>query len=323
MRIMKIALIANEAFLSNPILSAAARRGWETTVLDRDLSPLVEEAGLPGGAEFDALIDVESRSATAVRRVHAAVGSRVQRYILLSDASVYDDPFATQLSESEPCGSRAEGRGLAKAERSAVECFGDERVLVLRAGWVVGALDPARRIDVWIERIRRQGLVLAPLPKADRLQWVDVRDLAAWMLTSLEAGRSGIDNLVGPSDEASMDRLIDEVRVQAQGKADVTWVDPSFLLEHGVRPDRDLPFWIPDCSGRSRVRLDGSRAAEAGFAARPMAETVRYALQGSESGVRVPDAISGLAPDREAHLIGCWKQLVNGAPALAPTGREI
>src|SRR6266536_4205731 len=78
----------------------------------------------------------------------------------------------------------------AGAERAATEVFGD-RALLARAGLILGPGEDVGRLPWWLHRIARGGPVLAPGPADLPLQYIDVRDLANWLLDQPQRGTAG------------------------------------------------------------------------------------------------------------------------------------
>ena len=60
--------------------------------------------------------------------------------------------------------------------------------------------------------------------------------------------------------------------------AEITWVAPDFLVEHEVGEWMELPLWIVDPALAYADRVDVQRALDEGLTFRPLAETVRGAL---------------------------------------------
>jgi nucleoside-diphosphate-sugar epimerase len=62
------------------------------------------------------------------------------------------------------------------------EHFGGDRALIVRPGLIVGPHDDSGRFTYWPHRVARGGDVPAPGSPDDLKQFIDVRDLAEWML---------------------------------------------------------------------------------------------------------------------------------------------
>ena len=57
-------------------------------------------------------------------------------------------------------------------------------------GLIVGPEDPSGRFEYSVARLARAGGLALGQPD-DRVQWVDVRDLAAWLVFAAETGLTG------------------------------------------------------------------------------------------------------------------------------------
>ena len=92
-----------------------------------------------------------------------------------------------------------------------------ERALVARPGLIVGPHDQTERFSYWPRRFTRGGPILAPGDPTDPVQWVDVRDLAAFLVGSTA---SGVFNAVGPT--LPMADLLDACRAATGSDQEVT-----------------------------------------------------------------------------------------------------
>ena len=70
--------------------------------------------------------------------------------------------------------------------------------LVVRPGLIVGPGDPSGRFSYWPERLAEGGDVLAPESPDRGTQAIDVRDLAAWIVTCAEQRLTGVYDATGP-----------------------------------------------------------------------------------------------------------------------------
>jgi 2'-hydroxyisoflavone reductase len=207
-------------------------------------------------------------------------------------------PVGTLEDETvEEMGPEFENYGPLKAlcER-AVEAALPGRTLVVRPGLIVGPNDPTDRFTYWARRLARGGPILAPGPSSRPTQFIDVRDLAAWLVRMIEERRAGVYNAT--NDGTTFRELL--------AGANVVWVDDSFLQEHGVGEWMELPLWISDPAFSSLDKVDVSKALAAGLTFRPVADTVRDTAEWDASrGDYEPGA--GLAPERERELLAAWR----------------
>jgi 2'-hydroxyisoflavone reductase len=143
------------------------------------------------------------------------------------------------------------------------------------------------------------GEVLAPAPPERRVQFVDVHDLAGWMLDLAERRVAGTFNATHPG--RPWGELLDTAREVSRSDARFTWVPDGFLAEHEVGEWMELPLWLRDPEWVGMHMADVTRALEAGLSFRPLEETVRDTLELAE-----PTAQAGLSPEREAELLSAW-----------------
>jgi 2'-hydroxyisoflavone reductase len=162
--------------------------------------------------------------------------------------------------------------------------------LNVRPGLIVGPHDPTGRFTYWARRLERGGETLAAGPPERQVQFVDVRDLAAWIVDAAERGLAGVFNAT--NEGVPWGELL--------AGADATWVTDEFLLEHEVGEWMELPLWLGDPAMAGLHATDVSRAVAAGLRFRPLAETLAGAAEAP-----LVDGV-GLTPEREAELLAAW-----------------
>ncbi|HWL32403.1 MAG TPA: NAD-dependent epimerase/dehydratase family protein [Gaiellaceae bacterium] len=312
---MRLLVIGGTKFLGRAVSEAALARGHELTLFNRgktnaELFPEAEQLrgdrkrdlSLLAGRSWDAVVDPSGYLPTDVR-ASAEQLRDAGRYVFISSVSVYAD-FSTGPTESSPVTELGDmpadelapdfsnyGPLKALAETEVREVFG-ERALIVRPGLIVGPHDPTGRFTYWARRLARGGEILAPGPPERLAQFVDVRDLAEWILNAVEQGLSGTFNAT--NEGVSWGDLL--------AGTDVTWVSDEFLQEHEVGPWMELPLWLPDPEWSGMHATAVSRAVTAGLRFRSLEETIRGAADApAEEGV-------GLAPEREAELLAAWHE---------------
>ncbi len=150
--------------------------------------------------------------------------------------------------------------------------------LVIRPGLIAGPGDPSGRFGYWPRRLAEGGQVLAPGSAERPAQLIDVRDLAAWVVSGAEQRLTGVFDATGRVTTVGV--VLDEVARRVGGGAELVWADESFLEGQDVRHwsgPRSLPLWLPEeCTGM--VSHDVSAAHAAGLTTRDIAETAADTL---------------------------------------------
>jgi 2'-hydroxyisoflavone reductase len=75
----------------------------------------------------------------------------------------------------------------------------------VRAGLIVGRYDPTGRFTYWVHRVARGGEVLVPVSIDQLIQFIDVRDLALWLLHLARDRVAGTFNAAGPAMRAVLE----------------------------------------------------------------------------------------------------------------------
>ncbi|KAB1148600.1 SDR family oxidoreductase [Streptomyces luteolifulvus] len=329
---MRLLMLGGTEFAGRAVVEAALGRGWDVTVFHRGRHPappgarsLQGDRTAPGGltalagcGEWDAVVDTWSGAPRAVQDAARLLRGRAGRHVYVSSCSVYAWPPPAGYTEDAPPVEGAEAgaeqtdyaRDKRGAELAAAEAFGADRTLLVRAGLIIGPYENIGRLPWWLNRIARGGPVLAPGPRDLPIQYVDVRDLAEWILGAVEQGLSGPYNLVGPRGHATMGTLLDACADVTGGSAELRWTDPGVILGAGIEPWAQLPVWVPPGSEEHAALhgADVSRAVAAGLRCRPVTETVADTwnwLQGiGNVAPQRPDRPAvGLDPELEAKVL--------------------
>jgi 2'-hydroxyisoflavone reductase len=327
---VKLLVLGGTVFLGRHLVEAALARGHDVTIftrgrhnphLFRDVEKLRgdRDGDLEAlrGRRWEAVVDTSGHVPNVVRASAELLAPAVDHYTFVSTLAVYAGfPRVPDLDESAPLAelpdpsvakATPETVGPLKAlcER-ALEPALSGRALVVRAGLLVGPHDPTDRFAYWPRRVAQGGEVLAPGGPELRVQIVDARDLAEWILAGAESGRTGIYNATGPAQPLTMQELLETCRAATGGDATFTWVDERFLLSVGVNPRMELPLWMPGAAGAATV--DCRRALAAGLAFRPLAETVRDTFAWDMSRPADLPRRAGIAPDKEAQVLKAWRE---------------
>ena len=317
-------MLGGTKFLGRAAVEAALARNHEVTLFNRgqtnpELFPeaeklhgdRAEDLSALEGREWDAVIDPSGYVPSVVRASAEKLSGSAGFYLFVSSISVYADRSKRMVEGDalEQLGDMPDDRLLedysnygalkALAEAAVAETFPDAHANV-RPGLIVGPHDPTGRFTYWPHRVARGGDVAAPAPPDDRVQFIDVRDLAEWMVGLCEQRAAGAFN--ADNEGVAWSELLDTCRDVAGSDARFVWIDGKFLLDQEIGQWMELPLWIEDESDKGLHRADVSRALETGLTFRPLADTVRATLELAET----TDS-AGLSPEREASLLAAWE----------------
>ncbi|MEV7389479.1 NAD-dependent epimerase/dehydratase family protein [Streptomyces sp. NPDC091215] len=330
---MRLLVLGGTEFVGRAVVEAALGRGWEVTVFNRgrhepppgvrslhgDRTSAEGLAALGDGAGWDAVVDTWSAAPRAVRETARLLRGRAGRYAYVSSLSVYDWPRPVGCSEDAPlvAGAAADADRTEYAqdkrggELAAVESFGADGSILVRAGLILGPYENVGRLPWWLSRIAKGGPVLAPGPRELPVQFVDARDLAEWTLGAVERELSGPYNLIGPPGHTTMGGLLEACLRVTGADAELRWTAPGPILAAGIEPWVQLPVWVPpDSESYTGVhRVDVSRALATGLVCRPAEETVADTWRwlrdtGGVAPAREDRPAVGLDPDVEARVLG-------------------
>jgi 2'-hydroxyisoflavone reductase len=323
---MNLLVLGGTQFVGRHIVDAALARGHAVTLFHRGktnpgLYPGAKEilgdrdgglGALAGGA-WDTVLDVNGYVPRLVRDSVRALSTSAKRYLYISTLSVMADHSVSGQDERSPRVSfenvsteeiTGETYGPLKAACEAVvESEAAGRSAILRPGFIVGPWDHTGRFNYWLRHASEGGAMLAPGSPDAPVQFIDVRDLAAFTLRVVEAGKLGTYHTVGPRDPWTWGGLFEECGRVTGASTRVVWVPEKFLDACGIRPG-ELPMRFHGADGLART--SSGKAIAEGLTFRPVGETIRDTL---EWDFRHGRRDVGLAPERERELLLAWEQV--------------
>jgi 2'-hydroxyisoflavone reductase len=99
--------------------------------------------------------------------------------------------------------------------------------------------------------------------------------------------------------------MLEGIREATGSDARFVWVSETFLLDAGVEPWEELPFWVPgEMAGI--LAVDVGRAMGAGLTFRPLGEIVR-GVPGPEDERSEAEIGAGISREREEELLRAWR----------------
>ncbi|MFC5406408.1 NAD-dependent epimerase/dehydratase family protein [Cohnella soli] len=331
---MKILILGGTVFLGYHIMLSAVQAGHEVTIFSRGQTklagPLPEVERLTGdrdgnlaaldGGKWDVVIDTSGYVPRVVRQSVERLAGAVDLYVFVSSVSVYDgfhepgtdESYAVASLDDPATEEVAKAYGQLKAAcEEVVEAGFPGRSLIVRPGLIVGPNDPTDRLTYWPVRLRDGGETIAPGSPAAPVQFIDVRDLAEWIVRMADDGRSGTYNATGPAWRMTMQQFLEQASQATGDRAKLVWIDNEFLLENDVGPWMELPLWIPGTGETAEMRymLDIAigKALEAGLTFRPLEATIKDTLAWHDTRTESKSRKAGMDAAKEKTLLTQWK----------------
>lgn len=348
---LNLLILGGTSYIGPHIIERALERGHSMTLFNRGrtnthLFPELEKLrgdrdpdkgeGLKAleGRAFDAVIDTSGHFPRHVKASAELLGQHARQYLFISSLSALGDHSKPGMDESAPVatmpdatvetfGEGFENFGPLKAlcEQAAEEAM-PGRATSLRPGLIVGPGDTLPRFTYWPVRVQRGGEVLAPGHHDDPVQYIDVRDLANFVIHCLEQQTTGLFNTNGPTSPTNIAEVLYGCKAVTGGDVTFTWADAEFLQAEGLQPWAQMPLWIPPVGEYAGFHLvDCSKAIAAGYTSRPLAETVADTLEWYNAWPEDKPFPwrGGIPAEKEAEILAKWHARAKKAEAPAET----
>lgn len=343
---LRILMLGGTGFVGPHIVHAALARGHQVAMLNRGRRTPTQNTGdfanveaLRGdrtqpdayaslkGRNWDVVVDT-ANSVPWTREAVAALKGATGRFLYVSSTGAFW-PYRTveipedgpvRMADEPPQATPSFGVMKAQSEQAARDGFPDAH-LVIRPGYIVGPGDTSDRFTYWPVRLARGGEVLVPGRRSDRVQYVDVRDLAEWMVRLMESRASGTYNAVGPATPQTLAQFLDGLAPLAPAGTTYTWIeDYAFLKAYPLRAKtaddpggliEAIPWVMPDGDELGHVRISNRKALSSGLACRPLLTTARDTLAWRRSDA-VPEALRTkpryvMTEEQERAILAAWK----------------
>lgn len=322
---LRVLMLGGTGFVGPQIVHAALARGHQVAMLNRGRRSPTQHAGdfakveaLRGdrsqpdayaavkGRTWDVVVDT-ANSVPWTRDAVSALKGATGRYLYVSSTGAFW-PYRTveipedgpvRMADVPPQSPPSFGVMKAQSEQAVRDGFPGAH-LVIRPGYIVGPGDASDRFTYWPVRVARGGEVLVPGRKTDRVQYIDVRDLAEWMVRLMEAPATGTFNAVGPAAPQTLEAFIAGLAPVAAPGTTYTWIeDYAFLKAYPLRPKtaddpggliEAIPWVMADGDELGHMRIRNRKALAAGLTYRSLATTLRDTLAWRSSDA-VPEAL--------------------------------
>jgi 2'-hydroxyisoflavone reductase len=327
----RILVLGGTLFLGPAIVERALEAGHQVTLFNRgktnpQLFPQLEKlrgdresmssdalSALSGQRRWDAVIDVWPSEPSVVMPTARLLSSRTDSYSFVSSIGAYKTLTQPDADESWPLRLTESGYGGDKAqcESQLVALIGARKVGIVRPCAIAGPRDPSLSFHYWLSRLAKNQRVVAPGDGSDPIQLVDVRDVANWIVSNIEAHRPGAYNVCGSP--MSFKSFLTECSAAIHGQAQLVWVERSFLEQRGVKTTGgNMPFWNPDTPAFEQV--SSSKAQREGWSRKPLRQTAADAWRSYAD--RIDPALPypqhqwsydwGISDDLQARILKEW-----------------
>lgn len=339
---LKILVLGGSRFLGKTFVEEALKRNHEVTIFNRGIqSPGIKDIEVLYGNRFgnlkalqnrywDAVLDTSGFIPYTVQNTTSLLRDQVKHYTFLSSISVYQDWIQENLDENYPVleMTMEEANQLSMdADGPIYQYYGHfkalceqiaeknmpGRVLNIRAGQLIGPNDYTDRVPYWVNRIAKGGKVLVPGNPNRRVQMIDNKDLANWILDMEEKHSSGTFNATGPNYPLTIKEFVDICIKVTGANADVVWAEEQFLLDQKVAPWTEMPLWVPEESplspesvepwkGAFSINVD--KAIQSGLSFRPLEDSITDIYEWEKTRRMTEDEWqAGMRTDKEKELL--------------------
>ena len=327
---MNLLVLGGGGFLGYHVVAEATSAGHTVTTFNREGKSEIDGVeALQGdrqgdlsaleGRTWDAVLDTFS-DPDAVTRTAKLLSNKVGAYGYISGISNYHPEGPDVVDEDAPLryddgrDDPLQKRSLKKlaCERALGEHFSGD-LLIARVGIMVGPRDPTDRFTWWPMRFLRalqagKTRVLAPGDPRRAVQFTDARDLAAWLVRSLDKSLTGTYNTVGPGREERIEDVLvaclkaaQEVAETSDADAELVWAEEDLLRDLLSDVEEEArPLWFPE-DQIPFDKVDSTKALAHGLRFRSTYDTAKETLlwrQGQDN-----DLQAGFSPDLEAQLL--------------------
>lgn len=345
---LNILILGGTSFLGPHQIAYAMQRGHSITTFTRGrteptiyqdlfekVTPLIGDrannlTALENG-KWDAVIDNSGHNVDWAKSSARLLKDRADIYLFTSSTGVYypyikpDYREDAELLLEEPEGIEDEEMKLeywygvmkANSEIAVRREFGESRTIAVRPTYMVGPADRSNRFIYWPVRLARGGEVMIPGKKHDPVQYIDVRDVAEWMIRLIEQKKAGTYNAVGPKHAQNMHAFVK--KAQRAFDVDSTFVpidDYDFLKKHKI--PYLIPWILPEGHNYGSALINNKKGIKAGLTFRDLKTTMKDTYDWWYSDALTDEQRNNYERDpesvlmREKSIIEAWKTYQKG-----------
>lgn len=342
---LRILILGGTSFLGPHQIAYAISRGHSVTTFTRgkttptiytELFEQVEQligdrendlTALENG-KWDVVIDNSGSREGWAEKTAELLKDKADLYMFTSSTGVYypylgdniDETTEVLLKEPEVIENEDEkleywyGVMKATSEVAVSQAFGKDRSILVRPTYMIGPADQTDRFIYWPIRLAKGGEIMIPGKTEDPAQYIDVRDVAEWMIRLAEKRTTGTFNAVGPKAKQTMPEFVQEANEAFDVKSEFVQItDYEFLKASGV--PYLVPWIMPEGKNYGSSRVNNEKAIANGLTFRPLTESVKdiHAWWYSDAVTEEKRQEYENGPDsllmREADILEKWESL--------------
>lgn len=302
---LKILILGGTSFLGPHQIAYALKRGHRITTFTRgkskptvhlDLFDRVER--LLGDREsdlsalekgnWDLVIDNSGRKTEWTGKTANLLKDRVKMYMYTSSTGVYypylsdsvDEESPVRLVEPDHIEKEEEkleywyGAMKASSESETIKAYGKDRSIIIRPTYMIGPGDNTDRFIYWPVRFKRGGNIMVPGKDQDKVQYIDVRDVAEYMISLAEKEMSGVYNVSGPAKNQTMMGFAREAKDSFKVDSRLIQIDDYEFLKKNEVP-YIVPWILPEGSNYGSARVENKKAIKSGLEFRDINTSIR------------------------------------------------
>lgn len=237
--------------------------------------------------KWNVVIDNSGHNAEWTKKSAELLKENCELYLYTSSTGVYYPYINSNYKEdnqvllSEPEGIIDEqvkieywyGVMKANSELEAIKQFGLDKTIVVRPTYMIGPGDKSNRFIHWPIRLRKGGEILIPGKEDDMVQYIDVRDVAEWMIRLIEDKKGGTYNAVGPKTAQNMYSFAEEAKKTFDVESSFVKIDDyDFLEENKVH--YIVPWILPIGNNSGSAKISNLKAKKNGLSFRPLNKSI-------------------------------------------------
>ena len=273
---------------------------------------------LEGSRRWDAVIDVWPHEPTLAASAATLLKDRTEHYLYVSSIGAYDSYAQPNMTEDAPTevftgDEELYSKGKAESERRLKAIVGN-KLTIVRPGPIHGSGDDSPDMLSWLLRAQSGGTHIGPGDGSDHVQNVDVKDVARFLIASVERHITGMFNLTGHS--MTFRDYLAACNEATNSNAEWIWIPKDFLAKADIADWNHFLGWRTDPAKRGFAQISSERAFNVGWKPRSFTETASDILEWYRTpGAKIWDPRDPqqtpwrdpLTPEKEQAVLNAWK----------------